>query len=183
MMNMENQKEDYAIILEYLPNGYPLERKMMPLAQAIGEKNLSLLELVPRRGINLEIGEKVYIGEGKRDKVYYILGRLRREKLTESAKRQLEEFIKKIVKERETEFVEFFNKAEAVNKRMHQLELLPGLGKKYMKEILESRKESPFLSFEDISRRISNFPNPEKAIEKRIIQELTEIERYNLFVR
>lgn len=58
-------KEEFAIVLEYLPNGYPLEGKLMPLAQAIGEINLTLLELVPRRGIDLEIGEKVYIGEGK----------------------------------------------------------------------------------------------------------------------
>ena len=50
------EKEEYAIILEYLPNGYPLERRMMPIAQAIGEKSLILLELVPRRGISLEIG-------------------------------------------------------------------------------------------------------------------------------
>ena len=60
------EKEEYAIVLEYLPNGYPLERKMMPMAQAIGELNLTLLELVPRRGISLEIGERVYIGDGKR---------------------------------------------------------------------------------------------------------------------
>src|SRR3989344_1979770 len=125
------EKEENAIVLDYLPNGYPLERKMMPIAQAIGEKNLTLLELVPRRGMNFEVGEKAYIGEGKRDKVYYILGRLQREKLTESAKQHLEKVIEKIVKEREQEFVDFFNKAEAVNKRVHQLELLPGLGKKY----------------------------------------------------
>ena len=49
-------KEEHAIVLEYLPNGYPLERKMMPIAQAIGEENLTLLELVPRRGETLEIG-------------------------------------------------------------------------------------------------------------------------------
>ena len=94
------EKEEYAIVLEYLPNGYPLERKMMPIAQAIGEINMTLLELVPRRGISLEIGERVYIGEGKRDKVYYILGRLHKEKLTEAAKVQLQEFIKKVVGER-----------------------------------------------------------------------------------
>ena len=67
-------KEELAIILEFLPNGYPLEKKMMPIAQAIGKTNLTLLELVPRRGDNLEIGEEVYIGEGKREKIYYILG-------------------------------------------------------------------------------------------------------------
>src|SRR5574341_661062 len=144
------EKEEHAIVLEYLPNGYPLERKMMPIAQAIGEINLTLLELVPRRGVSLEIGEKVYIGEGKRDKIYYILGRLHKEKLTESAKAQLQEFIKKSVKEKEKKFVEFFNKSEAINKRIHQIELIPGFGKKHTQEILKQREEKPFESLEDM---------------------------------
>jgi len=176
------EKEEYAIVLEYLPNGYPLERKMMPIAQAIGEVNMTLLELVPRRGISLEIGEKVYIGEGKRDKVYYILGRLSREKLTESAKNQLQEVVQKTVKEKKQKFVDFFNKSEAINKRIHQIELLPGFGKKHTQEILIQRKDKPFESFEDMKKRIQNLPDPEKAVEKRILQELTEFERYNLFV-
>jgi putative nucleotide binding protein len=176
------EKEEHAIILEFLPNGYPLERKLMPIAQAIGEQNLTLLELIPRRGISLEIGEKVYIGSGKRDKIYYILGRLNREKLTESAKGQLEEFIKRIVKEREKKFVEFFNNADAINKRIHQIELLPGLGKKHMQEIIKQRQEKKFESFEDMKNRIQNLPDPEKSVEKRIIQEIINLERYNLFV-
>jgi len=174
-------KEEYAIILEYLPNGYPLEKKMMPLAQAIGSTNLTLLELVPRRGTALKIGEKVYIGEGKRDQIYYILGRLHKEKLTEAAKEQLKEFINLVVKENNKKFVDFFNKSEAINKRIHQIELLPGLGKKHMQEILRQRKEKEFESFEDMKKRIQNLPDPEKAVEKRIFQELTTIERYNLF--
>ena len=181
MMKME--KEENAIILDYLPNGYPLERKMMPVAQAIGKKNLILLELVPRRGVSLDVGEEVYIGEGKRDKIYYILGRLHREKITESAKNQLQEFIGKIVQEREKEFVEFFNKSEAINKRLHQIELLPGFGKRHMHEILKQRKEKEFESFEDMKKRIQNLPDPEKAIQKRILIELINIERHNLFVK
>ena len=181
MMNME--KEEYSVILDYLPNGYPLEKKMMPIAQAIGKRNLVLLELVPRRGVSLEAGEEVYIGEGKRDKVYYILGRLQKEKLTESAKNQLQEFVDKIVKEQEKEFVEFFNKSEAINKRLHQIELLPGFGKKHMQEILKQRKEKEFESFEDMKQRIQNLPDPEKAIQKRILSELTDVKRYNLFVK
>ena len=124
----------------------------------------------------------MYIGEGKRDKIYYILGRLPREKLTESAKNALQEFIKKIVSERENKFLEFFNKSEAINKRIHQIELLPGLGKKHTQEILKQRKEKPFESFEDMKKRIQNLPDPEKAIEKRIVKELTSLERHNLFV-
>jgi len=177
------QKEEYAIILEYLPNGYPLEGKMMPIAQAIGKNNLTLLELVPRRGEILNINEEVYIGDGKRDKIYYILGRLNREKLTESAKEQLQEFIKKVVREREKQFIDFFNTSEAINKRVHQIELLPGMGKKHMREILDKRKEKPFESFNEMKNRISNLPDPEKAIEKRIFQELTNLERYNLFIK
>jgi len=174
-------KEEYAIILEYLPNGYPLEKKMMPIAQAIGVTNPTLLELVPRRGVVLKIGEKVYIGEGKRDQIYYILGRLRREKLTEAAKQQLKEFINILVKENNKRFVDFFNKSEAINKRVHQIELLPGLGKKHMQEILKQRQEREFESFEDMKKRIQNLPDPEKAVEKRMFQELTTLERYNLF--
>jgi putative nucleotide binding protein len=180
MMKME--KEENAIILDYLPNGYPLERKMMPVAQAIG-KSLVLLELVPRRGVSLEAGEEVYIGEGKRDKIYYILGRLHREKLTEAAKNQLQEFVAKIVHEREKEFVEFFNKSEAINKRLHQIELLPGFGKRHMQEILAQRQEKEFESFDEMKKRIQNLPDPEKAIQKRILTELENMERYNLFVK
>jgi len=177
------EKEEYAIVLDYLPHGYPLEGKMISIAQAIGEMNLVLLELIPRRGVSLEVGEKVYIGEGKRDKIYYILGKLKKDKITESSKEQLHNIIGEIVKEKEEEFVNFFNKSESINKRIHQIELLPGLGKKYMREILEKRNINAFKSFEDIKKRIQNLPFPEKAIEKRIFQELTTDERYKLFTQ
>lgn len=176
-------REDYATVIEYLPNGYPLERKMMPIIQAIGKENFTLLELVPRRGITIEVGEDVYIGEGKREKIYYILGRLKREKLTETAKNQLQEIIQKRVKENEAKMVKFFNDAGAINKRMHLIELLPGMGKKHMKEILKQREEKPFETFKEMKERIPNLPDPEKAIEKRIFQELTNIEKYNLFTQ
>ena len=175
------EKEEYAIVLEFLPNGYPLEGKMMPVAQAIGETNLTLLELVPRRGVSLEVGEKVYIGAGKRDKIYYIIGRLAREKVTEPSKQQLQEFVSEVVAKNEKKYVDFFNKSEAINKRIHQIELLPGMGKKHMKDILEVRKEKEFASFEDMKKRLQNLPDPAKAIEKRILQELIEFERYKLF--
>ncbi|HKL23797.1 MAG TPA: DUF655 domain-containing protein [Candidatus Nanoarchaeia archaeon] len=176
-------KEDYAIILDYLPNGYPLEGKNMPLAQAVGEKHLTLLEVIPRRGVSLEIGEKVYIGNGKREKIYYIQGRLKREKLTETAKEQLQEVIHKAVKENEKHYVDFYNNADAINKRVHQIELLPGLGKKHMQEIIKQRKEKEFETFEEMNERIQNIPDPQKAVEKRIFKELTEMERYNLFIQ
>ena len=175
-------KEENAIILDFLPYGYPLDRKMMPLAQAIGTSGLTLLQLVPRRGERFEIGEEVYIGDDKRDKVQYILGRCPREKLTESARVELEGFVAKVVEKDEERFVRFFNEAQAINTRLHQFELLPGLGKKHTKAILEARDEKEFVSFEDIKARVHNMPAPEKVVEKRIMEELTEIQRHNLFI-
>lgn len=175
-------KEENAIILDFLPYGYPLEQKRMAIAQAIGTNGLTILQLVPRRGEKFEIGEVAYIGDGKREKVQYILGRCPREKLTETAKVQLAEFVKEYVEENEEKFVEFFNNAQAMNTRLHQFELLPGFGKQHTKTILEERKEKNFESFRDMKERVQNLPAPEKAIEKRIIEELTEIKRPNLFI-
>ena len=177
------EKEDYAIILDYLPNGYPLGGKMTPVAQAIGEKTLALLELVPRRGVSLASNEKVYIGPEKRDKIYYIAGRLEYSKITETAKIQLQEFVDKLVAEQEKKFVDFFNSAQPINIKLHQIELLPGFGKKHMMEILAEREKKPFKSFEDIKSRVSSLPDPKKAIGKRILEELLENQRYNLFVK
>ena len=174
-------KEEKAIILDYLPYGYPLEKKMMPIAQAMGIKFFTLLEIVPRRGVKLEAKEVVYIGEGKRDKVYYILGRLKAEKMTESAKTVFKTHVEKEIKENKEKFLDFFNNAGAINTRLHQIELLPGFGKKHTLAIIEERRKKPFTSFDDLKKRISNLPDPVNAIIKRLISELKGNERYLLF--
>jgi len=176
-------KEEFAIILDYLPYGYPMEKRRAPVAQAIGVNSFPLLELIPRRGVTLEAKEKVYIGPDKRDKIYYIVGRLIKEKLTESAKTHLQDFIQGVIGEKENEFVSFFNDAKAINTRLHQLELLPGFGQKHTKEILEARGEKEFESFEDIKNRVKSIPDPRKAIEKRFMEELLVRQRFNLFVK
>jgi len=177
------EKEEHALILDYLPYGYPLGKRTSPVAQAVGVQSYALLELIPRRGVSLAQKEKVYIGPEKRDKIYYIAGRLSREKLTETAKIQLQEFVEEVVGERAKEFVQFFNTAQAINTRLHQLELLPGFGKKHTMEILEARKEKDFASFEDVKARVKSIPDPRKAVEKRLMEELLVRQRFNLFVK
>jgi len=176
------EKEETAIVLDFLPNGYPLEGKMVPIVQAIGSKYFTLLQLVPRRGVTLQLKEEIYIGSGKRDKISYILGRLPKEKLTETAKMELQDFAAKIINEQEQRFVDFFNKAEPINTRLHQLELLPGFGKKHMQAVIAEREKSSFSSFEDIKKRVKSIPDPKKVIEKRLLEELTEQAKYKLFV-
>ena len=175
-------REENALILDFLPYGDPLEKKMLPVAQSIGKENFTLLLLVPRRGIKFEVGEEVYIGEDKRDKVQYILGRCPREKLTETSKIQLEEFVEKKMAEDSEKVIKFFNESQPINTRLHQIELLPGSGKKHTTAILAAREEKPFESVEDIKNRVSNIPDPIRGVEKRILEELTTMQRYNLFI-
>lgn len=179
---MKMEKEEYAIVIDYLPYGYPLENKTLPVVQAIGKENLTLLQIAPRRGSSFDILEEIYIGDGKRDKVQFIQGRLHREKLTEKAKSQLSEYITKFVKEREQKYVDFFNKSQAINTRLHQIELIPGFGKKHSDAVLSEREKKLFESFEDMKNRVPAIPDPQKAIERRIMEELTEMQRHNLFI-
>jgi len=180
-------KEEQAIILDFLPNGYSFDTRPMhkktAIAQAIGKNHFILLELVPKKGVFLKTYDEVYIGEGKRDQIHHILGRITPDKLTETAKSELNFIMKDLVSKNEVRFVEFFNKAQPINMRRHQLELLPGMGKKHMEELLEEREKAPFKSFSDIKERVKLIPDPEKAIIKRIIQELEGQEKYNLFTQ
>lgn len=180
---MRHEKDEYAIVLDYLPYGYPLEGKRIPLVQAIGEQHFSLLQLVPSKGATFAPDEKVYIGSGKRDKIYYIQGKMLPDKITETAKIHLQKFIEKVVAEQEKKFIDFFNSAQAINTRLHQLELLPGFGKKHTQEIVAARDGKPFDSFEDMRERVKGIPDPQKAIEKRIWEEVMESPRQTLFVR
>ena len=179
-------KEENAIILDFLPNGYPLDTRPLhmktPIAQALGKEHFLLLELVPKKGVFLQPREEVYMGEGKRDKIHHIIGKINLDKLTETAKYQLDEIIRELIGKNESKFVDFFNKAAPINTRRHQIELLPGIGKKHMWEIIEERKKEPFKDFDDIKKRIKLMPDPEKIIAKRIVQEIKNEDKYRLFV-
>ena len=183
---IERSKEETAIVLDFLPNGYPYDDRPMymknPVTQALGKEHFILLELVPKKGIHLQPFEEVYIGEGKRDKIHHIMGKIPLDKLTATAKSELEFVVKDIIKKNESKFIEFFNRAQPLSTRMHQLELLPGLGKKHMWQVIEARDEKPFESFADLKNRMKLMPDPEKAVLKRILQELQGGEKHKLFV-
>jgi len=184
--------EEYAIILDYLPLGYVEEGlgnfKRKPVAQAIGKDEFTLLELTPKPGMDLEIHEEVYIGKGKRDKIARINRRLHHNELTATARVELPYVIEEIIRSNEKKFIKFFNKADSISTRLHQLELLPGIGKKHMWDILKARKEKPFESFEDIKKRVPMLADPVKLLVKRVLMELDDKakrgkRKYVLFTR
>jgi len=179
-------KEEYAVVLDFLPNGYPFDSRpshlKTPIVQAIGKSRFVLLELVPKKDIMLQPNQEVYIGEGKRDHIHHINGRIPESKLTRTAKAELEFVIKKIISENQQKYIEFFNKAPPLSTRMHSLELLPGLGKKRMWEVLEERQVELFKDFNDLRNRLKLVPDPEILVARRVMQELSGEEKHMLFV-
>ena len=177
-------REEFAVVLDFLPHGYPFDNKprKMPVVQVIGKNHFVLLELEPKKDVFLQPMQEVYIGEGKRDKIHHIVSKIPLSKLTSTAKSELEFAVKDIVKKNEAHFVDFFNNARPLSTRMHQIELLPGVGKKHMWEIINAREEKPFEGFEDIKKRVKLIPDPEKLIIKRILEELEGAEKHRLFV-
>jgi len=177
--------EENAYILDYLRFGKPGTRgkfRAGAVVQMIGENYFTLLEANVRSGSELKPLDKVYVGKESREEITYILGRIGYDELTANARMELERVLEKIVLSREKWFVNFFNVAQPITPRMHALELIPGIGKKYMWNILDGRDKRPFESFEDLQNRV-NVPSPAKLIAKRIIEELSGESKYRLFTR
>ena len=179
---MQFLRDENVIVLEFLPRGHSTGRHE-PIAQVIGDKYFSLLEVVVRKDVELKPNDKVYIGESKRDKIDHIKRRITVNELTSYAKSELPFVVEKLVKENETRYVNFFNTAQPISTRFHQLELIPGIGKKHLWDIIDERKKSPFTSFEDIKKRIKLMPDPANSVIKRVMEELeNEDIRFRLFV-
>ncbi|MCE4617361.1 MAG: DUF655 domain-containing protein [Desulfurococcales archaeon] len=102
--------------------------------------------------------------------------------LTSVAKDNLKEAISRIIREREQEFVRFFNIAGPISLRLHTLELLKGIGKKTLRSLLDARKmKGGFNSFKEIEELIR--ADPVEILADKIIAEIQGTERYYLFVR
>ncbi|MEM3736844.1 MAG: DUF655 domain-containing protein [Candidatus Bathyarchaeia archaeon] len=185
---MEREKrhyEEYGYVLDFLPRGRAVSGGRYiaePIIQIIGEEFFTLLEAAARPNIVVNLHERIYIGKEKRDKVSHIIGRIPFEELTPTAKGELPYVVEEIVKKGEARFVEFFNKAQSITPRMHAFELLPGIGKKYMWQIVNEREKRPFESFNDIQNR-TGLPDPMKVVAKRILDELMADQKYKLFCR
>jgi len=180
----KDKKDDYVIILDYLPEGKaeltPYRKK--PIAQAIGDKYFTIIEIAPRQGHSFDIGERVYIGSEKRDKVDHIERRIRYEWLTPNAKSELPVILVNIVKSNEAGFLRFYNTAGFLTPRQHQFERLPGVGKKISLALIHERAKSPFKSFDDMHQRIKGMHDPAEIIADKIVRELSGESKYIFFL-
>lgn len=176
--------EEKALVLDYLARGRSSDIKTEPIAQLIGEEYFTLLEVVPKSGIDFKALEQVYVGKEERDKIDFIKKRISFKDLTNTALSELDNAVERIVKENEKKFVDFYNQSRSITIKRHQIELLPGMGKKHMLQIIQEREKNSFESFESLKQRVKSVPDPVHSIVKRIVEELEGIDvKYYLFVR
>jgi len=176
--------EEHAYVLDFNSRGKSstVRGREGIIVTAIGEDRLTLLEVLGIPNSTFEIGEKIYIGKDGRTKVLSVLGKMEYDKISSSAQSELPTVVENIVTNNESKFVEYLNKAQPLTPRIHALELIPGIGKTYMKTMLEEREKKKFESYADLQERVG-FKEPVKHISERIMDEITGESRMNLFVK
>lgn len=110
--------ENYAYILDYLPNGRQTERGFHrePLALAIGEDELKLFELVPKPNAKLAPSSRVPLVAiaGASPPIDHVRRRIGYDELTVSGRSELPVTLEKIVTANEPRYLRFFNESPAV---------------------------------------------------------------------
>jgi len=187
LSDKQRKYEEYAWTLAFLSEGSPTDpnpfSQREPVIQAVGESWFTLLELTPRRGVDVKPIMRIGIGKDNRSVITRIKRRIGFEDLSPTSELVLEDCISEIVGNQEFRFVNWFNKASLVTSRMHAFKLLPGIGTTHLDNLLFERNRVNFTSFEDISKR-TKVSDPKKLIVARIIKELTSTEeKYRLFTR
>ena len=174
--------ESRILVLDYLPEGkgFGQTKQREPIIQGIGTTWFTLLELTTERKENYPQFEEMVIKGDEKSPIKQVKRRLSIDDLTNTGYQSLEEAVLRIINKNEKRFVSFFNKAQPITNRIHSLQLIPGIGKKLMWEILETRKGMPFVSFSDIEKRVK-VSDIRKMVLNRILQELEEEEKHRLF--
>ncbi len=176
--------EEYAYVLDFNPRGKSstVRGREGIIVTAIGEDRLTLLEVLGVANSTFEVGERIYIGKEGRTNVLSVLGKMDYDHISSSAQSELTTVVENIVTNNESRFVEYLNNAQPLTPRIHALELIPGIGKTYMKTMLDEREKAKFESYQDLQERVG-FKDPIKHISARILDEITGQSRMNLFVK
>jgi len=175
-----------AVVLDYLPHGRadddrPQYQKPQ-LTHAVDQGSFALYELVLREEAAITIGDRVAV-DPPRDDIAEVR-RIDYEDLSGGAQSELEHVVGEVIEDEEERFVEFFNEAGAITLRLHQFNLLPGIGDKLRDAIIDKRKRDPFESLSELEERVSGLHDPKGTLGERIMEEIrNEDVKYKLFAR
>ncbi len=108
------------------------------------------------------------------------MGKLDYEQISDSAQTELTNVVSTIVTNNETRFVNYINNAQPLTPR--KLELIPGIGKTYLKVIIDEINKKKFENYEDLESR-AGIKEPVNHLSKRIIEEISGETQFRLFVK
>jgi len=184
-VNTQSRKyEEYAYVLDFTSQGKSktVHGRDGIIIVALGEERLTLLEILGVDDSSFDIGERIYIGKEGRTKVQSVLGKLDYEQITGTAQSELENVVNTIVTKNEQRFVNYINNAQPLTPRKHSLELIPGIGKTYLKLIIEQINKQKFLNYKDMEDR-AGLKEPVNHLSKRILEEIAGETQFRLFVK
>ena len=177
-----------AVLLDFFPNGRseggPRGYERQPLGYGLGTDSFRLFEIVFEETADVAIGDAVVVEPEAEREGIVDLWEIDHEDLSGGAKSELEYAIRELIESEEVRFVDFFNDAQPITLRLHQLNFLPGIGEKLRNSIIDERKRKPFESFEELEQRVGGLHDPQDILAERITEELQEEDlKYRLFAR
>ncbi|MFW6448468.1 MAG: DUF655 domain-containing protein [Halobacteriota archaeon] len=181
---MSDEPTGEAVVLDVLAHGRsdddrPRYRRQ-PVAYAMGVGDFQLYELGFEAAPDVAIGERIVPeaedGPASVRPVGY-------DGLSSGARAEVEYVVEEIVDEDRDRFLTFFNESQPISLRLHQLNLLPGIGEKLREAIIDERRRGPFVGFDDLEARVDGLHDPRSILIERILEEVREPDlKYYLFV-
>ncbi|PSQ38635.1 DUF655 domain-containing protein [Halobacteriales archaeon SW_12_71_31] len=178
-----------AVVLDFLAHGRSDDDRPQyqkdPLAYALGVEDFRLFECTVDGDATVAIGDRLVVDPpADRSPAVVSVRAVEYGDLSGGAQSELEYVVEDVVEAQEDRFVEFYLEAQPVTLRLHQLNLLPGIGDKLQEGILDERRRGRFEGFEDVEDRVAGLHDAEGVIVDRIMQELTEDDlKYRVFAR
>lgn len=164
-----SKNEDYGIVLSQ-----KITKDNINTANVMGTNKFTLINIELNEGVELRPQEKILITKDS-DKVKKLNNRLSYDDLSNDELHEVEKAIHTIVITNENKYVDFFNRQ---SKEGTQLHFLDGISRKNAIKVLDDKeKNGKFESFEDINKRISFIEDSEELIAKRVLYELSELNK------
>lgn len=148
--------------------------------QGVTTDRFTLLECARSADTTVALGERVPINIDAQDATPR---QLTYETLSHDAQERLESTIEAIITRNEQRFINYYNDAQPISLRRHQLDLLPGIGQHRREAILRQRDRQPFEDFDDLDTRVDGLSTPHTPLAKRVLTELQDDDvTYTFFV-
>ena len=164
-----SNNEDYGIVLSQ-----KITKDNVNTATVMGTNKFTLINLELNEDVELKVQDKILITKDS-DIVKKQNHRLSYDDLSNEEQMEAEKAIHSIVIANENKYVSFFNKQ---SKDGSQLHLLDGISRKNSMKVLDEKElNGDFESFDDINNRVSFIDDSEDLIAKRVLYELSELNK------